>query len=76
MAQNYFLIFKFIISFCTLLRFDLYIIDLVKLAKKKIFAEDIAQALNMNIDFLEDLVAMEVSRRLKVLSVIEESSLS
>ena len=33
------------------------------LAKKKIFAEDIAQSLNINVGFLEDLVGREIPKR-------------
>jgi hypothetical protein len=43
------------------------------LAKKKIFAEDMAQALDINVGFLENLVGMDMSRKPE-LSVVEESS--
>ena len=44
------------------------------LAKKKIFAEDIAQALDVNVSFLENLVGMDVPRKPRVLRVVEESA--
>lgn len=43
------------------------------LAKKKIFAEDIATELNVNADFLENLVGLEIPRKPK-LRIIEESA--
>lgn len=43
------------------------------LAKKKIFAEDIAVALEMNVDFLENLVRMNIPRRPK-LRILEKST--
>lgn len=44
------------------------------LAKKKIFAEDIAQTLNLNVGFLESLVGMEIPRKPRVLRIVEESA--
>lgn len=44
------------------------------LAKKKIFAEDIAQALDVNVGFLENLVGMEVPRKPRVLRIVEKSA--
>lgn len=44
------------------------------LAKKKIFAEDIAQTLNVNVGFLESLVGMEIPRKPRVLRIVEESA--
>lgn len=44
------------------------------LAKKKIFAEDIAQELDMNVGFLENLVGMETPRKPRVLKIVEESA--
>ncbi|GAA5003228.1 XRE family transcriptional regulator [Acinetobacter puyangensis] len=44
------------------------------LAKKKIFAEDIAQALDVNVSFLENLVNMEIPKKTRVLRVVEEST--
>lgn len=44
------------------------------LAKKKIFAEDIAQSLDVNVSFLENLVGMEVPRKPRILRVVEESA--
>ncbi|QCO22287.1 ImmA/IrrE family metallo-endopeptidase [Acinetobacter cumulans] len=44
------------------------------LAKKKIFAEDIAQALDVNVGFLENLVGMEIPRKPRVLKIVEESA--
>ena len=44
------------------------------LSKKKIFAEDIAQALDVNVGFLENLVGMEVPRRPRTLRLVEESA--
>lgn len=43
------------------------------LAKKKIFAEDVAQELDINVDFLENLVGMEVPRKPRILRIVEES---
>ncbi len=43
------------------------------LAKKKIFAEDIATELNVNADFLENLVGLQIPRKPK-LRIIEESA--
>ncbi|USP42204.1 XRE family transcriptional regulator [Acinetobacter sp. XS-4] len=45
----------------------------VMLAKKKIFAEDIATELNVNADFLENLVGLDIPRRPK-LRIVEESA--
>lgn len=44
------------------------------LAKKKIFAEDIAQALDMNVSFLENLVGMEIPRKPRTPKLVEESA--
>ncbi len=44
------------------------------LAKKKIFAEDIAQALNVNVGFLENLVGLDIPRKPRVLRLVEESA--
>lgn len=44
------------------------------LAKKKIFAEDIAQSLDVNVSFLENLVGMNIPRKPKVLRIVEESA--
>lgn len=44
------------------------------LAKKKIFAEYIAQALDVNDGFLENLVGMEIPRKPRVLRIVEESA--
>lgn len=44
------------------------------LAKKKIYAEDIAQTLNVNIGFLESLVGMEIPRKPRVPKLVEESA--
>lgn len=43
------------------------------LAKKKIFAEDIATELNVNADFLENLVGLQIPRKPK-LRIIEKSA--
>lgn len=43
------------------------------LAKKKVFAEDIAQALDVNVGFLESLIGMDIPRKPK-LRVLEEST--
>jgi Zn-dependent peptidase ImmA (M78 family)/transcriptional regulator with XRE-family HTH domain len=40
------------------------------LAKKKIFAEDVAAALNVSVGFLENLVGMEVPRKPRVLRLV------
>ena len=44
------------------------------LAKKKIFAEDIAQALNVNVGFLENLVGLDIPRKPRVLRLVEVSA--
>ena len=44
------------------------------LAKKKIFAEDIANSLNINADFLENLVGMDLPRKPRILKIVEEST--
>lgn len=44
------------------------------LAKNKIFAEDIAQALDVNVGFLENLVGMEIPRKPRFLKIVEESA--
>lgn len=41
--------------------------------KKKIFAVDIATELNVNADFLENLVGLDIPRRPK-LRIVEESA--
>ncbi|PTV54852.1 XRE family transcriptional regulator [Acinetobacter seifertii] len=45
----------------------------VMLAKKKIFAEDIATELNVNANFLENLVGLDIPRKPK-LRIVEESA--
>lgn len=44
------------------------------LAKKKIYAEDIAKALDMNVSFLENLVGMEIPRKPRTSKLVEESA--
>lgn len=41
------------------------------LAKKSIFAEDVAQALNINVDFLENLVGLKIPTKPKILRIVE-----
>jgi len=45
----------------------------VKLLSKKIFAEDRATELNVNADFLENLVGLDIPRKSK-LRILEESA--
>lgn len=40
------------------------------LAKKKIYAEDIAQALDVNVGFLENLVGMEIPKKPRIATVV------
>ncbi|MFW1765932.1 ImmA/IrrE family metallo-endopeptidase [Acinetobacter bereziniae] len=44
------------------------------LAKKKIFAEDIALALNINVGFLENLVGIDIPKKPRILRIVEEIS--
>lgn len=44
------------------------------LEKKKIFAEDVAKALNVNIHFLDDLVGINIPRKPRTLRILEESA--
>ncbi|KAA8735545.1 ImmA/IrrE family metallo-endopeptidase [Acinetobacter qingfengensis] len=46
----------------------------IMLAKKKIFAEDIAQALDMNVSFLENLVGIEIPKKPRTPKLVEESA--
>ncbi|MDO6644695.1 XRE family transcriptional regulator [Acinetobacter guillouiae] len=44
------------------------------LAKKKIFAEDVAAALDVNVSFLENLVGMNIPRKPRILTIVEETT--
>lgn len=44
------------------------------LVKKKIYAEDMAKALDVNVDFLENLVGMEIPRKPRLPKLVEESA--
>ncbi|RZF55961.1 ImmA/IrrE family metallo-endopeptidase [Acinetobacter halotolerans] len=44
------------------------------LAKKKIYAEDIAKALDMNVSFLENLVGIEISKKPRMPTLVKESA--
>lgn len=50
---------------------ELLIACFTMLAKKKIFADDVAQALNINVDFLENLVGLKIPTKPKVLRIVE-----
>ncbi|MDX8159192.1 MULTISPECIES: XRE family transcriptional regulator [Acinetobacter calcoaceticus/baumannii complex] len=44
------------------------------LSKKRIFAEDVANSLNINVDFLENLVGMSIPRKPSTLKIVKEST--
>ena len=46
----------------------------ILLAKKKIFAEDIAAALEINVNFLENLVGLDIPRKPTILKIVEEAT--